>query len=75
MNELEGEAMSADRHAEEFSRLILGQEAIVPVYGLGRITSFCSMFPNEYIGVTPYIAGYAMHFDPQNVELVQIPRD
>lgn len=49
-------------------KAIIGQEAVVPEYGLGRVTRLS----NEGIGVTPYIAGYEMIFDPNNVELVPI---
>lgn len=47
---------------------ILGQEAIVPGYGLGRVTEIT----RDRFGVTPYVAGYQMLFDPKNVELVRI---
>ena len=48
---------------------VLGQEVVVPRYGVGRITSISdgSSFPYLAIGVTPYVAKYEMHFDPKNV--------
>lgn len=46
---------------------ILGQEVIVPKYGYGRITAIKNEFPGAFIEVTPYVAGYAMRFDPKNV--------
>jgi len=55
-----------------FNDIIIGQEAIVPKYGLGRVISFNSKFPNWYIEVEPYVAKYAMKFDPKNVRLVKI---
>jgi hypothetical protein len=49
---------------------IIGQEAIVPGYGLGRVVSFDLTFPHEYIRVRPYICNYEMDFAPHNVELI-----
>jgi hypothetical protein len=54
---------------------ILGQEAIVPKYGLGRVTSLNFTMPNIYVGVTPYVAGHELKFAPENVTLVPIWRD
>lgn len=50
--------------------IILGQEAIVPFYGLGRVTDYKDAFPKSYIEVTPYVCGYAMQFAPENVTLI-----
>lgn len=49
---------------------IIGQEAVVPEYGLGRI-SYISYKENK-IGVIPHIAGYEMKFDIKNIKLVKI---
>jgi hypothetical protein len=56
-----------------FDEIILGEQVRVPGYGVGRITavgpvSGCggSVYP-DWIGVTPYVAGYQMNFDPSNV--------
>ena len=47
---------------------IIGQEAVVPGYGLGRVVSI-----HTYnIEVRPYICGYSMVFDADNVKLVKI---
>lgn len=51
--------------------LIIGQEAVVPEYGLGRVVSFNLECPN-YIEVRPYICDYTMKFDSKNVQLVKI---
>ena len=48
---------------------VLGQEAIVPGYGLGRITALHDFGD---ISVTPYVCGYPMKFDKDNVKLVKI---
>lgn len=53
------------------SKAILGQEAIVGRYGLGRVTN---LDDPQYIGVTPYVAGYQMKFAMGNVELIPIKR-
>lgn len=55
-----------------FDTVVIGQEAVVPKYGLGRVVSFSDKFPNHYVEVEPYVAGYAMKFDPKNVRLVEI---
>jgi len=52
-------------------RPILGQECIVPNYGLGRVTDLPTS-SYRYIGVTPYIAGHQMHFAVENVWLVKL---
>ena len=49
---------------------ILGQEAVAGKYGLGRVTNL-DLGPGV-IGVTPYVAGYEMHFAAKNVRLVRI---
>lgn len=54
-------------------KLIVGQEAVVPTYGLGRIVSFdLSTTGYKFIEVRPYICNYEMKFDPANVKLVKI---
>ena len=50
------------------NRLIIGQEAVVPGYGLGRIISFTP----TYIEVTPYISSVPLKFDPCNVKIVPL---
>jgi len=47
---------------------IIGQEAVVPEYGLGRVVSIHSYG----IEVRPYICDYSMTFDADNVKLVKI---
>lgn len=49
-------------------RLVVGQEAVVPGYGLGRITEITK----DYIQVEPYVAGYPMKFDPKNIRPVKL---
>ena len=51
---------------------IIGQEAVVPEYGLGRVVSFKDNMPEQYIEVRPYVADYPMRFDPKNVKLIRI---
>ena len=51
---------------------VIGQEAVVPEYGLGRVISFRDKEPARYIEVKPYICGYPMIFDPKNVKLIKI---
>lgn len=51
---------------------IIGQEAVVPKYGLGRVVSFSDVMPDLHIKVRPYINHYIMKFDPTNVRLVEI---
>lgn len=58
--------------AHEFKHPILGQEAVVGRYGLGRVVSFMDNFPVQYIEVKPYVCDYAMKFAPDNVDLVPI---
>ena len=48
---------------------IIGQEAVVPDFGVGRVISFK---PSEYIEILSYVSGYPMKFDPKNVKLVKI---
>ena len=48
--------------------LVIGQEAVVPTYGLGRITAITK----SYIEVEPYIAAYKMQFDPKNVKPIKL---
>lgn len=56
------------KEANIISRVVIGQEAVVPGYGLGRITSITK----DAIQVEPYIAGYPMDFDPKNVKPVKL---
>lgn len=59
-------------------KIVLGQEAIVGKYGLGRVTEIGptdrTRITNnpEWIGVTPYVAGYQMNFNSSNVELINV---
>jgi len=50
------------------SEIFIGQEAVVPKYGLGRIISISK----EFIKVKPYVAGYTMTFDPSNIRPVKL---
>lgn len=50
---------------------ILGQEAVVPSYGLGRVVSF-EEGNMGYIQVKTYIDNIARIFSPKNVRLVKI---
>ena len=59
----------------DFEIPIIGQEAIVPKYGLGRVVSFKKNMLEQYIEVRPYIIDYPMRFDPKNVTLVKINVD
>lgn len=58
------------------NQFILGQEVIVPEYGLGRVTAICSENDLDgnpkWIQVKPYVAGYDMQFDPHNVQKLEI---
>ncbi len=49
----------------------IGQEAIVPQYGLGRVVSYIG----NTITVRPYMSGHEMEFDSVNVKLVRIHID
>ena len=63
------------REMEKIMGPILGQEAVVSPYGLGRVTQISDkkFHGNHiFIGVTPYICNYQMKFDPRNVRLVSI---
>ena len=51
---------------------ILGQEAVVPKYGVGRVVSFKKDSINDYIEVKPYISGIPMKFASKNVQLIRI---
>ena len=51
---------------------IIGQEAVVPKYGLGRVVDIKS---HNGIEVRPYICNYSMIFDAKNVKLVKINYD
>ena len=48
--------------------IVIGQEAVVPEFGLGRVISF----DRGYVEVRPYMLEYPMKFDPINVKLVEI---
>jgi len=52
----------------KISDIIIGQEAVVPYYGLGRVLSVTK----NGIEVKPYVCGYPMIFDPKNVRLVAL---
>ncbi len=58
-----------------FKHPIIGQEAIVHGYGLGRVISFKDKMPEHYIEVKPYVSNYSMKFDPKNVKLVEIKKE
>jgi hypothetical protein len=60
------------RSAGDFVEPIIGQEAIVPEYGVGRVISFENKMPNTFIEVRPYACDYPMKFDPKNVQLISI---
>jgi len=55
-----------------FKHPILGQEAVVPTYGLGRVTGYLDNFPHQHITVRTYADDVARDYDPQNVRLVPI---
>lgn len=55
-----------------FVHPIIGQEAVVPTYGLGRVISFVDNMPDRGIEIRPYGAKYIMKFEPENVRLVKI---
>lgn len=57
---------------KSFKYPIIGQEAVVPNFGLGRVISFKDRMPEQYIEVKPYICKYGMKFDPKNVQLVKV---
>ena len=48
---------------------ILGQEAIVPLYGIGRITSF--NIKKKTINVETYVGGVIREYDSDNVTFVK----
>lgn len=54
--------------------MILGQEVVTGRYGIGHVTEIgppdrTGLTPDpEWIGVTPYVAGYQMKFAPHNVK-------
>jgi hypothetical protein len=53
-------------------KIVLGQECVVPHYGLGRITEFVDTPTGRSIGVTPYVAGYQMVFAESNVTVIPL---
>ena len=48
--------------------IIIGQEAVVPKYGLGRIVQVT----DTMLYVKPYICDYPMAFDPNNVQVIKL---
>lgn len=66
----------APNHDSWKHKVILGQEAIVPHFGLGRVTSFgdeesCGNASGfAYIEVTPYAANKPKRFAPEAVSLI-----
>lgn len=54
---------------------ILGQEAVVPTYGLGRITGLDYAVNNEGVWIRPYVLEYPMKFDRESIKLVKIEYD
>lgn len=55
-----------------FKYPIIGQEAVVPNFGLGRVESYKDALLNSYVEVKPYICGYSMKFSPENVKLIKV---
>lgn len=55
---------------EPLEKPVLGQEAVVPKHGLGRVTKI--FMDGTTIEVTPYVCGSAMAFDKKNVTLVRL---
>lgn len=53
---------------------VIGQEAVVPKYGLGRVTKFAlsKYSGRKFIAVKPYVHNYPIEFDPDNVKLIKI---
>lgn len=47
---------------------VIGQDVVVPTYGLSRVVSF----EKSFIEVRPYIADFALKFDPSSIRLVKI---
>lgn len=45
---------------------VLGEEVLVGKHGVGRVTELDPQ--GRWIGVTPYVAGYQMNFEPRNVK-------
>ena len=58
-----------------FNRIIIGQEAVVPQYGLGRVVSFKNDASDKYIEIQVYIGGARIVFDPDNVRLIKLTYD
>ena len=58
-----------------FSRITIGQEAVVPGYGLGRVVSFRNDISKSFVEVKPYISEVPMKFDPKNVHLIKLTYD
>lgn len=55
-----------------FIHPIIGQEVVVPIYGLCRVVNFIDNIPNKGITVRPYGAKFTIKFEPENVKLVKI---
>ena len=55
-----------------FEHPVIGQEAVVPQYGLGRVVGFYDKMPERFIIVEPYVGKNPMNFEPGNVKLVKI---
>ena len=64
----------SDGPAGRFPHPVLGQEAIVPKYGLGRVISFEDEFPKQTITVKTYADGIQRTYAFNNVELIPFPR-
>jgi hypothetical protein len=58
--------------SHEFRHPIIGQEALVKCYGLGRVTRFHDKFPHQWIEVRTYADGVERQYSPKHVRYVQI---
>lgn len=47
---------------------ILGQDAVVPMFGLGRIINIT----DDYVSVKSYVTGQVCNFDLCNVRLIKL---
>lgn len=57
---------------DSFTHPIIGQEVVVPTYGLGRVVGFIDKTPERGIRVRPHNADYTIKFEPEDVKLVKI---
>ena len=57
---------------KSFIHPVIGQEAVVPRYGLGRVVGFVDRVPDRGIEIRPYGTRYVMKFEPEDVRLVRI---